>query len=88
MLNKDPNQMLETLTDEVYQLCTAHVPPKVHKTKGGNNTIPRVRKILMRKRTKLSKKLKIMQHSCSPNAISTHNEEIEVKLKSSHEAQR
>ena len=60
MSNKDSNQMLETLTDKVYQLCTAHVPPKIHQRKGGNNTIPSDKKILMKKRAKLSKKLKIM----------------------------
>ena len=77
---KCPDEICNIFDDQVYKLVERYVPRKIPLNK---SSIPRDRKILMRKRSKLQKKL----HSESdPNSMRIVQEilNVEQKLKESH----
>ncbi|KAK3895489.1 hypothetical protein Pcinc_000831 [Petrolisthes cinctipes] len=53
--NLDPDQMYTQILTTLLNICDTHIPKRVYRKR--RTKIPRDRKILMRKRTKLSKKL-------------------------------
>ncbi|XP_076039464.1 uncharacterized protein LOC143024537 [Oratosquilla oratoria] len=78
--NKSINMMVEYILTKLQDICTALIPQKI---KRRQKTIPRDRRILMKKRTRLVKKLKTKtrnNHRSLKNKIKT----IENKLAESH----
>ncbi|XP_076061613.1 uncharacterized protein LOC143037360 [Oratosquilla oratoria] len=83
----DPNTTLNTLLRILLEVCTAYVPRKSNK-KDRRYSIPRDRKILMRKRANLNLKLVNSTNETQRLIISSKIEDIEQKIKHSHEEQR
>ncbi|XP_076057215.1 uncharacterized protein LOC143034751 [Oratosquilla oratoria] len=83
----DPNSILNTLLMILLEVCTAYVPQK-KKKKVHKHSIPRDRKILMRKRVTLNKQLSKSSNETQKLSILSKVEDIEQKSKHSHEEQR
>ena len=79
-LNKTATQMFEIFQDTLYRICDMHVPKKNHKVK---SSIPKDRKVLMRKRCKLQKKL-TNYDEVHRNVMLDQIIDIERKLADSH----
>ncbi|KAG0723397.1 hypothetical protein GWK47_042791 [Chionoecetes opilio] len=79
--------MMEIIVTELLETCNKYIPKK--KRKGGRRTqIPRARKILMRKRTKLNKQMDRTEKEDKKQEIWTQITEIEENIQKSHEQQR
>lgn len=76
------DQMLSTITSNLQKICTDHIPKrKCPRAK----SIPRDRKILMRKRTKLNKRM--TQPGANQDNIRAQLTSIEQQLVTSHETE-
>ncbi|KAK3884903.1 hypothetical protein Pcinc_010877 [Petrolisthes cinctipes] len=86
--DKDPNAMLDTMLNTILSECQFYVPKRRKPALARHLTIPRDRKILMRKRSSLLKQLDNARGEERKLALSIKIANIESKLKESHEHQR
>lgn len=86
MMNLSPTEMLKKLVNTcekfVKSICPAKKKPKKH------DAVPRDRKILMRKRTKLKNALRKSNHELTKNRIRGELANIERSLQSSYQEQQ
>ena len=84
MKHSDPEHHYETLVSTCLQISRKHVPPRRTAKK---SSIPRDRKILMRKRSKLQKRLRNRTHDAPTHVLEHKIAQIEEKLKMSVETE-
>ena len=86
LANLSTSEMLLEVVRRCESLALEHVPPKIRR-KGKYLRIPRHRKILMRKRTRIRKSFLACSSSARRSAIQVKLTEIERKLQKSYQSQ-
>lgn len=85
MANDDPSKQYQMITNMCLKISLKHVPFRKPPRK---LNIPKDRKLLMRKRTKLRKKLKNMKNTQPKNLVEKKIIDIEKRLRKSVDAER
>ena len=83
--SQNPEEMYHTILETCLKICVNYVPQRRNKRK---SLIPRDRKILMNKRSKLKRKLLLENNIQKVNLIQNNIEAIEMTLQTSHENEK
>ena len=85
--NKSPDEMLHSLIDTCEQIVVAHAPKRKRKSKAIRSPVPRQRKILMRKRTRLRKQYQKASSATRKTSTQKMLENVERQLQDSYKEQ-
>jgi hypothetical protein len=83
--NLHPSDKLTTFMQKTEAACNKHIPLRKSVHKSGQPKIPRERRILMRKRRKITLKLKNAQSSVTKEKLERKLTNIELALQNSHQ---
>ena len=83
-----PDEQLAIIMEKIHNICKANIPLRKSANKSGKPKIPRDRRILMRKRKKLSDKLKLTLSEQRKSKLQRKLVDIEISLQQSHQKSR
>ena len=87
LLDQQPDNMIEIITNRIYTVCEKHVPTR-KSTRSGKPKIPRDRRILMRKRKKILDKLSLKMSPIRQAKLNRKLVDIELALQHSYKSNR
>ena len=83
-----PEEKLRLLMEKIHEVCEKHIPQRKSLNRSGKPKIPRDRRILMRKRKKISDQLKLNLSDARKAKLNRKLVNIEVSLQESHKASK
>ena len=84
LLDHPPDAQLDIIIEKFYEICKANIPLRKSASRTGKPKIPRERRILMRKRKKVSDQLKLQLSEARRKKLQRKLVDIEVSLQKSH----
>ena len=88
LLDHPPDAQLDIIMKKFYDICKANVPLRKSANRTGKPKIPRERRILMRKRKKVSDQLKLQLSEARRKKLQRKLVDIEVSLQKSHQTDK
>ena len=84
--DQSPEMKLDIIMEKICKICIDNIPVRKSLSRTGRPKIPRDRRILMRKRKKISDQLKLNLSDTRKNKLNRKLVDIEISLQSSHRA--